>query len=149
MAYWCNYGWVRQHILFIANPPRLPCPSIHERSAREKISRDQVAHVLNDEVSRKYIQSLKRYASIFFSSLFRLSGFSGYLPFPKRNIRRTTSHTLWDNALLELSALVPCIIQIVFCYFLMVILISAVWVYLTKGIPISSSPFDEVSEHLL
>lgn len=35
--------------------------SIHERSAREKISTDQVAHVLNDEVSRKYIQSLKRY----------------------------------------------------------------------------------------
>jgi pre-mRNA-splicing factor 18 len=34
--------------------------SIHERSAREKISSDQVAHVLNDEVSRKYIQSLKR-----------------------------------------------------------------------------------------
>ncbi|KAF9223559.1 Prp18-domain-containing protein [Gyrodon lividus] len=33
---------------------------IHERSAREKISTDQVAHVLNDEVSRKYIQSLKR-----------------------------------------------------------------------------------------
>lgn len=36
---------------------------IHERSAREKISSDQVAHVLNDEVSRKYIQSLKRWAS--------------------------------------------------------------------------------------
>jgi hypothetical protein len=36
---------------------------IHERSAREKISTDQVAHVLNDEVSRKYIQSLKRYVS--------------------------------------------------------------------------------------
>lgn len=36
--------------------------SIHERSAREKISADQVAHVLNDEVSRKYIQSLKRFA---------------------------------------------------------------------------------------
>ncbi|KAF8339721.1 Prp18 domain-containing protein [Cantharellus anzutake] len=33
---------------------------IHERSAREKISIDQVAHVLNDEVSRKYIQSIKR-----------------------------------------------------------------------------------------
>ncbi|EJD49012.1 Prp18-domain-containing protein [Auricularia subglabra TFB-10046 SS5] len=33
---------------------------IHERSAREKISTDQVAHVLNDEVSRKYIQTLKR-----------------------------------------------------------------------------------------
>jgi len=37
-----------------------PDNSIHERSAREKISADQVAHVLNDEVSRKYIQSLKR-----------------------------------------------------------------------------------------
>ncbi|PIL29891.1 hypothetical protein GSI_08100 [Ganoderma sinense ZZ0214-1] len=36
---------------------------IHERSAREKISADQVAHVLNDEVSRKYIQSLKRYGA--------------------------------------------------------------------------------------
>lgn len=35
--------------------------SIHERSAREKISSDQVAHVLNDEVSRKYIQSVKRW----------------------------------------------------------------------------------------
>ena len=40
--------------------------SIHERSAREKISSDQVAHVLNDEVSRKYIQSVKRYASSYF-----------------------------------------------------------------------------------
>jgi pre-mRNA-splicing factor 18 len=38
----------------------ISCISIHERSAREKISADQVAHVLNDEVSRKYIQSLKR-----------------------------------------------------------------------------------------
>ena len=34
---------------------------IHERSAREKIFSNSVAHVLNDEVSRKYIQSLKRY----------------------------------------------------------------------------------------
>ena len=33
---------------------------IHERSAREKIFSNSVAHVLNDEVSRKYIQSLKR-----------------------------------------------------------------------------------------
>lgn len=41
-------------------PKNAPFPSIHERSAREKISTDQVAHVLNDEVSRKYIQSLKR-----------------------------------------------------------------------------------------
>jgi pre-mRNA-splicing factor 18 len=41
-----------------------PHSSIHERSAREKISSDQVAHVLNDEVSRKYIQSLKRWAQL-------------------------------------------------------------------------------------
>jgi hypothetical protein len=34
--------------------------SIHERSARQKIGIDNVAHVLNDEVSRKYIQSVKR-----------------------------------------------------------------------------------------
>jgi len=33
---------------------------IHERSAREKIFSNQVAHVLNDETQRKYIQSLKR-----------------------------------------------------------------------------------------
>ncbi|KAF1797954.1 Prp18 domain-containing protein [Mucor lusitanicus] len=33
---------------------------IHERSAREKISSSQVAHVLNDEASRKWIQSVKR-----------------------------------------------------------------------------------------
>jgi pre-mRNA-splicing factor 18 len=32
---------------------------IHERSAREKIT-DNIAHVLNDEVSRKYIQAVKR-----------------------------------------------------------------------------------------
>lgn len=40
---------------------------IHERSAREKIGSNQanqVAHVLNDEVSRKYIQSLKRYCLV-------------------------------------------------------------------------------------
>ncbi|CAO3623050.1 unnamed protein product [Mucor hiemalis] len=33
---------------------------IHERSAREKIFSSQVAHVLNDEASRKWIQSVKR-----------------------------------------------------------------------------------------
>lgn len=33
---------------------------IHERSGREKIETDKVAHVLNDETQRKYIQSIKR-----------------------------------------------------------------------------------------
>ena len=34
--------------------------SIHERSAREKIFSAQVAHVLNDETTRKWIQSIER-----------------------------------------------------------------------------------------
>lgn len=33
---------------------------IHERSGREKIFSSKIAHVLNDEETRKYIQSLKR-----------------------------------------------------------------------------------------
>mmetsp|Transcript_31942 Transcript_31942/g.75888 ORF Transcript_31942/g.75888 Transcript_31942/m.75888 type:complete len:379 (+) Transcript_31942:44-1180(+) len=33
---------------------------IHERSAREKIHSSEVAHILNDETQRKFIQSLKR-----------------------------------------------------------------------------------------
>ncbi|RKP23881.1 Prp18 domain-containing protein, partial [Syncephalis pseudoplumigaleata] len=33
---------------------------IHERSAREKIFANQVAHVLNDETQRKWIQCIKR-----------------------------------------------------------------------------------------
>lgn len=41
---------------------------IHERSGREKIFSNNVAHVLNDEVSRKYIQSLKRCRRLAFSS---------------------------------------------------------------------------------
>jgi hypothetical protein len=63
MADWCDDGWVGVLALCILGPFFDFRHSIHERSAREKISSDQVAHVLNDEVSRKYIQSLKRYAS--------------------------------------------------------------------------------------
>ncbi|XP_074569330.1 LOW QUALITY PROTEIN: uncharacterized protein LOC141825964 [Curcuma longa] len=33
---------------------------IHERSAREKIYTNSVAHVMNDETTRKYLQSVKR-----------------------------------------------------------------------------------------
>lgn len=64
MAYWCDHGWVCFPLLIVLFELFLNTTSllsIHERSAREKISTDQVAHVLNDEVSRKYIQSLKRY----------------------------------------------------------------------------------------
>lgn len=34
---------------------------IHERTSRERIKSSQVAHVLNDEVSRKWIQTIKRF----------------------------------------------------------------------------------------
>ncbi|EFJ34458.1 hypothetical protein SELMODRAFT_405809 [Selaginella moellendorffii] len=33
---------------------------IHERSAREKIYANSVAHIMNDETTRKYLQSIKR-----------------------------------------------------------------------------------------
>lgn len=34
---------------------------IHERSAREKLHQgDQQAHILSDEITRKYLQSIKR-----------------------------------------------------------------------------------------
>lgn len=34
---------------------------IHERSAREKLhTSDQQAHILSDEITRKYLQSIKR-----------------------------------------------------------------------------------------
>lgn len=59
MADRCDDGWVRSIARCSTYDTDRQC-SIHERSAREKISADQVAHVLNDEVSRKYIQSLKR-----------------------------------------------------------------------------------------
>ena len=35
-------------------------PGIHARTGREKISTSLVAHVLNDETQRKYIQAIKR-----------------------------------------------------------------------------------------
>ena len=33
---------------------------IHERSAREKISTNRVAHIMNDETTRRYLQSINR-----------------------------------------------------------------------------------------
>lgn len=72
MAHWSYHGGVRVYLIVTLVRSTFDIfTSIHERSAREKISTDQVAHVLNDEVSRKYIQSLKRFVSFFFH--FRLS----------------------------------------------------------------------------
>lgn len=67
LAHRCHHGRVRLHFFYLHRPLLYLWltgqgweRSIHERSAREKISSDSVAHVLNDEVSRKYIQSVKR-----------------------------------------------------------------------------------------
>ena len=37
---------------------------IHERSGRTRIFTSQVAHILNDETQRKYLQSIKRLLSV-------------------------------------------------------------------------------------
>ena len=75
---------------------------IHERSAREKISADQVAHVLNDEVSRKYIQSLKRYILPKKMVLLpTLTSPTGYWRFRKQN----TLHQTWHSSWVDLSML--------------------------------------------
>lgn len=66
-----NYMQMREYVkandvylrLSIGNAPwpiGVTMVGIHERSAREKIHSNQVAHVLNDETQRKWIQSIKR-----------------------------------------------------------------------------------------
>lgn len=37
---------------------------IHSRAAREKIGEDRIAHVMNDEITRKYIQAVKRLLTV-------------------------------------------------------------------------------------
>lgn len=37
---------------------------IHARAAREKIGEDKIAHVMNDEMTRKYIQAVKRLVTV-------------------------------------------------------------------------------------
>jgi pre-mRNA-splicing factor 18 len=67
----CRYMKAREYLrandaylqLAIGNSPwpiGVTMVGIHERSAREKISSNQVAHVLNDETQRKWIHAIKR-----------------------------------------------------------------------------------------
>ncbi|KAK4698805.1 pre-mRNA-splicing factor 18, partial [Phenoliferia sp. Uapishka_3] len=55
-----NDAYIRLSIGNAPWPIGVTMVGIHERSGREKIFSNNVAHVLNDETSRKYIQSLKR-----------------------------------------------------------------------------------------
>ncbi|KAJ3292991.1 mRNA splicing protein prp18 [Borealophlyctis nickersoniae] len=55
-----NDAYLRMSIGNAPWPIGVTMVGIHERSAREKIFSSQVAHVLNDETQRKWIQSIKR-----------------------------------------------------------------------------------------
>ncbi|KXN72810.1 Prp18-domain-containing protein [Conidiobolus coronatus NRRL 28638] len=55
-----NDSYLKLSIGNAAWPIGVTMVGIHERSAREKISAGSVAHVLNDESQRKWIQSIKR-----------------------------------------------------------------------------------------
>lgn len=56
-----NDAYLRLSIGNAAWPIGVTSVGMHERGARERIATDVVAHVLNDEVSRKWIQAVKRY----------------------------------------------------------------------------------------
>lgn len=55
-----NDAYLRMAIGKAAWPIGVTQVGIHSRTGREKIFSQQIAHVLNDETSRKYIQALKR-----------------------------------------------------------------------------------------
>ena len=59
-----NDAYLRLSIGNAAWPIGVTSVGIHERSSREKIAEDVVGHVLNDEVSRKWIQAVKRFVQI-------------------------------------------------------------------------------------
>ena len=55
-----NDAYLRLSIGNAAWPIGVTHVGIHERSAREGIAEGVIAHVLNDQVSRKWIQAVKR-----------------------------------------------------------------------------------------
>ncbi|KAF7528972.1 hypothetical protein G7054_g10017 [Neopestalotiopsis clavispora] len=55
-----NDGYLRLSIGKAAWPIGVTMVGIHERSAREKLHDGERGHVMGDEVTRKYLQSIKR-----------------------------------------------------------------------------------------
>lgn len=55
-----NDSYLRLSIGTAAWPIGVTSVGIHERSSQDKLYVDKIAHVLNDEVSRKWIQAVKR-----------------------------------------------------------------------------------------
>lgn len=58
-----NDWYLRMSIGNAPWPMGVTMVGIHERKGREKIFSQSIAHVLNDETQRKYIQSIKRLLS--------------------------------------------------------------------------------------
>ena len=55
-----NDGYLRLSIGKAAWPIGVTMVGIHERSAREKLHESDKGHVMGDEVTRKFLQSIKR-----------------------------------------------------------------------------------------
>ena len=55
-----NDGYLRLSIGKAAWPIGVTMVGIHERSAREKLHNGERGHVMGDEVTRKFLQSIKR-----------------------------------------------------------------------------------------
>lgn len=55
-----NDGYLQLSIGKAAWPIGVTMVGIHERSAREKLHNGERGHVMGDEVTRKYLQSIKR-----------------------------------------------------------------------------------------
>ena len=67
MVYCIDGDYIKAHDsyieLSIGNSPwpmGVTMVGIHERTGRSKISTSQVAYILNDDITKKYLQSVKR-----------------------------------------------------------------------------------------
>lgn len=55
-----NDGYLRLSIGKAAWPIGVTMVGIHARSAREKIGEGDISHIMGDEITRKFLQSIKR-----------------------------------------------------------------------------------------
>jgi pre-mRNA-splicing factor 18 len=72
MVFTIDRDYIRAHDkyieLAIGNAPwpmGVTMVGIHERSGRSRIYKSQVAHILNDDNTKKYLQSVKRIMSLY------------------------------------------------------------------------------------
>ena len=101
-----NDAYIRLSIGTAAWPIGVTAVGIHARSARERIHTDSVAHVLNDEVSRKYIQSLKRCGDLCCSC----ADGADCSPLLKRSDRRPTTASAWAERTRHCTSFLHCLV---------------------------------------